>query len=144
MGDAAEVIKGTIQNISRPFGSGWRFASVHPHGTVVGELGNLQPGDLCIFQGKWKSHPKYGRQFEARQAQIEIPKDKQGIREYLGRHFKWIGPTIARGLTEIQVLCPQKRGSVGTENLNKELRPVLNYQDQAEFQNYLQLNLFTQ
>ena len=100
MGDAAEVIKGTIQNISRPFGSGWRFASVHPHGTVVGELGNLQPGDLCIFHGKWKSHPKYGKQFEARQAQIEIPKDKQGIREYLGRHFKWIGPTIARGLTE--------------------------------------------
>lgn len=96
-----DFIKGTIETISRPFNGGWRFASVPPHGTVVGHLpGELRPGDFCVFQGKWATHQKYGRQFQAEAVQVEIPKDVQGIRSYLDRHLKWVGPAIARQMIE--------------------------------------------
>lgn len=94
-----EAIKGVIESISKPYNGGWRYAAVPPHGTVVGNLPmNLRTGDLCVFRGKWKSHEKYGRQFQVEDALVEIPKDVQGVREYLGRHFKWIGPTVAMAL----------------------------------------------
>lgn len=95
-----EAISGVIEKISPPYQGGWRFASVPPHGTVVGALGDLQPGDHCIFKGGWKQHPKFGKQFEASLVEIEIPRDRKGIMDYLARHFKWIGPTIARNLVE--------------------------------------------
>lgn len=102
---AQEAIKGTIESISRPYGGGWRFASVQPPGSdpvnVVGVISNdLQAGDVCIFQGRYRDHEKYGRQFHATAAQLEIPKDVRGIQDYLDRHFKWVGPTIARRLVE--------------------------------------------
>jgi exodeoxyribonuclease V alpha subunit len=100
MSSAAEVIKGTVDDISRSFGNGFRIASVPPHGKIVGELGNLQPGDTCLFKGKWTTHQKWGRQFQASSVEVEIPKDVNGILGYLDRHFKWIGPTVAKRLIE--------------------------------------------
>lgn len=96
-----ETITGTIETISRAYNNGWRFASIHPHGTVVGMLPEgLQPGDVCRFSGAWKQHEKYGRQFQADDASIEIPSDVRGVRDYLDRHFKYIGPSIAARLIE--------------------------------------------
>jgi exodeoxyribonuclease V alpha subunit len=94
-----DAISGTIESISKPYNGGWRFAAVPPHGVVVGNLpDNLRTGDVCLFKGKWKTHQKYGKQFQAEEVHVEIPKDVQGVRQYLGRHFKWIGPTVAIGL----------------------------------------------
>lgn len=95
-----ETITGTIETISRPFNGGWRFASIHPHGTVVGHLPELSPGDVCIFQGSWKSHPKYGKQFAADHVHVETPRDVQGIKAYLARHYDWIGPAISKQLVD--------------------------------------------
>jgi exodeoxyribonuclease V alpha subunit len=96
-----DVITGTIETVSRAFSGGWRIASVPPHGTVVGVLPDrMQPGDYCVFKGRWKDHTKYGRQFQVDDARIEIPKDVRGIRDYLDRHFKYVGPSIASRLLE--------------------------------------------
>ena len=95
-----ETIEGTVETISRAYNGGWRIARVHPHGTVTGVLPNLEPGDVCIFQGRWKEHPRYGKQFDAKHAHVDTPRDIQGIRHYLARHFSWIGPQIARKLLE--------------------------------------------
>ncbi len=35
------------------------------HITVVGVLGSLTPGESVELHGRWKQHPKFGRQFEA-------------------------------------------------------------------------------
>ena len=93
-----ETIEGTIETISRAFNGGWRFASVHPHGTVTGYLPNLNPGDLCVFQGTWKSHPKYGKQFAVDHVRVGTPRDVRGIQSYLARHYNWIGPVTAKAL----------------------------------------------
>lgn len=68
--------------------------------TVTGVLGDLNPGDVCAFQGEYREHPKYGRQFEATVAIVEIPRDEQGLREYLDRSFKWVGPVMAGKLVK--------------------------------------------
>jgi len=96
-----EEIQGTIDDISRAFNGGWRFARVKPHGTVVGHIPpGIRVGDLCLFRGYWKEHDRYGRQFQAEHIMVETPRDVQGIKRYLDRHFDWVGPTIAARLVK--------------------------------------------
>lgn len=67
---------------------------------VVGNLAEFQPGDQVTFEGAYKSHPKYGRQFVASNAVLDVPRDTSAIRDYLRRGFRWIGPVLAERLTE--------------------------------------------
>ncbi len=93
-----EIITGKIESVSRSF-NGWRFAKVAEHGTVVGCIpDNIQPGDTCTFTGKWSHHPKYGRQFKLEQVAVEVPKESNGLQEYLVRSFMWVGPVLAENL----------------------------------------------
>ena len=97
--ESMETITGKIESLSKSF-NGWRFATAS-FGPIVGHIPEeLQPGDTCIFEGEWSTHPKYGKQFKVKQAVIEIPRDEAGIREYLARSFMWIGPTLAERLVE--------------------------------------------
>lgn len=97
-----ETIQGTIETISKSFNGGWRIASVHPHGTVTGHLpGSLNPGDYCTFGGKWTEHQKYGKQFAADFVQIDCPRDIQGIKKYLARHYQWVGDKIANEMVRM-------------------------------------------
>jgi exodeoxyribonuclease V alpha subunit len=64
--------------------------------TVVGNLLGIQPGESVRFEGRWKSHPQYGRQFEVQHFITVLPATLQGIRRYLGSGLiKGIGPKIA-------------------------------------------------
>ena len=90
-----ETITGTVRKIRGPFGDGWSILQVEPHGTVTGNLSDFQVGDKVSFQGKFKSHPKYGKQFEAKFATLDVPRDEDGMRGYLSLNFKWIGPILA-------------------------------------------------
>ncbi|WP_341716299.1 ATP-dependent RecD-like DNA helicase [Micromonospora sp. FIMYZ51] len=64
--------------------------------TVVGALLGAQPGESLRLQGRWSSHPQYGRQFEVDSYRTVLPATIQGIRRYLGSGLvKGIGPVFA-------------------------------------------------
>ncbi|GAA2459451.1 ATP-dependent RecD-like DNA helicase [Actinomadura vinacea] len=64
--------------------------------TVVGALLGAQVGESLRLTGRWRSHPKYGRQFEADSYSTVLPATVQGIRRYLGSGMiKGIGPVMA-------------------------------------------------
>src|SRR5690348_13002270 len=52
--------------------------------TVVGNLLGVQPGESLRLEGRWKSHPQYGRQLEVQHYTTLLPATIQGIRRYLG------------------------------------------------------------
>ncbi|TYK42695.1 ATP-dependent RecD-like DNA helicase [Actinomadura decatromicini] len=64
--------------------------------TVVGALLGAQVGESLRLVGRWRSHPKYGRQFEVESYTTVLPATIQGIRRYLGSGMiKGIGPVMA-------------------------------------------------
>ncbi len=64
--------------------------------TVVGALLGAQVGESLRLTGRWRSHPKYGRQFEVDSYTTVLPATVQGIRRYLGSGMiKGIGPVMA-------------------------------------------------
>jgi exodeoxyribonuclease V alpha subunit len=100
-----ESITGTVRDVKGPFKGGWCILSVNPIGTdepgpisVVGTLSEFQQGDVATFQGIFKNHPSFGRQFKAQFAAIEVPRDVNALRDYLDRNFTWIGPVLAEKL----------------------------------------------
>jgi exodeoxyribonuclease V alpha subunit len=69
--------------------------------TVVGSLLGAQPGESLRMEGRWGSHPQYGKQFTVENYQTVLPATIQGIRRYLGSGLiKGIGPRIADRITE--------------------------------------------
>src|SRR5919199_1591138 len=61
--------------------------------TVVGPLLGAQPGESLRLQGRWASHPQYGRQFQVEAYTTVLPATIQGICRYLGSGLiKGIGP----------------------------------------------------
>lgn len=69
--------------------------------TVVGALLGAQVGESLRLTGRWRSHPKYGKQFEADSYTTVLPATVQGIRRYLGSGMiKGIGPVMADRMVE--------------------------------------------
>ncbi|MEU0807399.1 ATP-dependent RecD-like DNA helicase [Streptomyces sp. NPDC005970] len=69
--------------------------------TVVGSLLGAQPGESLRMEGRWGSHPQYGKQFTVENYTTVLPATIQGIRRYLGSGLiKGIGPVFADRITE--------------------------------------------
>ncbi|MEU2492447.1 ATP-dependent RecD-like DNA helicase [Streptomyces sp. NPDC007883] len=69
--------------------------------TVVGSLLGAQPGESLRMQGRWGSHPQYGKQFTVENYTTVLPATVQGIRRYLGSGLiKGIGPRIAERIVD--------------------------------------------
>lgn len=69
--------------------------------TVVGSLLGAQPGESLRMEGRWGSHPQYGKQFTVENYTTVLPATVQGIRRYLGSGLiKGIGPVFADRITE--------------------------------------------
>ncbi|MFI8965554.1 ATP-dependent RecD-like DNA helicase [Streptomyces sp. NPDC053493] len=69
--------------------------------TVVGSLLGAQPGECLRMEGRWGSHPQYGRQFTIENYTTVLPATVQGIRRYLGSGLiKGIGPRIAERIVD--------------------------------------------
>ncbi|MBT2447601.1 ATP-dependent RecD-like DNA helicase [Streptomyces sp. ISL-43] len=69
--------------------------------TVVGSLLGAQPGESLRMEGRWGSHPQYGKQFTVENYSTLLPATIQGIRRYLGSGLiKGIGPKIADRIVE--------------------------------------------
>lgn len=66
------------------------------HITVVGVLGSLTPGESVELHGRWKQHPKFGRQFEADFYERVRPATEAGVIRFLkSSSIKGIGESIA-------------------------------------------------
>jgi exodeoxyribonuclease V alpha subunit len=64
--------------------------------TVVGALLGAQPGESLRMEGRWGSHPQFGKQFLVDNYTTILPATIQGIRRYLGSGLiKGIGPVMA-------------------------------------------------
>ncbi|WP_432114987.1 SF1B family DNA helicase RecD2 [Streptomyces sp. S1] len=69
--------------------------------TVVGALLGAQPGESLRMEGRWGSHPQYGKQFTVENYTTVLPATVQGIRRYLGSGLiKGIGPVFADRITQ--------------------------------------------
>ncbi|MGW4196205.1 SF1B family DNA helicase RecD2 [Streptomyces sp. NPDC005004] len=69
--------------------------------TVVGALLGAQVGESLRMEGRWGSHPQYGRQFHVENYTTVLPATVQGIRRYLGSGLvKGIGPVFADRITQ--------------------------------------------
>ncbi|MFD1831718.1 MULTISPECIES: SF1B family DNA helicase RecD2 [Streptomyces] len=69
--------------------------------TVVGSLLGAQVGESLRMEGRWGSHPQYGRQFHVENYTTVLPATVQGIRRYLGSGLiKGIGPRIAERIVD--------------------------------------------
>ncbi|MFC7305427.1 ATP-dependent RecD-like DNA helicase [Streptomyces monticola] len=69
--------------------------------TVVGSLLGAQVGESLRMEGRWGSHPQYGKQFTVENYTTVLPATVQGIRRYLGSGLvKGIGPVFADRITQ--------------------------------------------
>ncbi|MFG3117638.1 ATP-dependent RecD-like DNA helicase [Streptomyces sp. NPDC048197] len=69
--------------------------------TVVGALLGAQVGESLRMEGRWGSHPQYGKQFTCENYTTVLPATVQGIRRYLGSGLvKGIGPVFADRITQ--------------------------------------------
>ncbi len=69
--------------------------------TVVGVMPALAPGQVVKVTGRWKTHPRFGRQFLVTSCENVLPATIEGIRAYLQSGFvKGIGPSTARRIIE--------------------------------------------
>ncbi|MEU6667647.1 ATP-dependent RecD-like DNA helicase [Streptomyces sp. NPDC046727] len=69
--------------------------------TVVGALLGAQVGESLRMEGRWGSHPQYGKQFHVENYTTLLPATVQGIRRYLGSGLvKGIGPVFADRITQ--------------------------------------------
>lgn len=69
--------------------------------TVRGFISQLQPGQQVQLQGSWIKHPKFGKQFEAKEITQQLPQSVVGIKKYLGSGLiKGIGPKYAEKLVD--------------------------------------------
>ena len=69
----------------------------YPRVAVVGHLSAIREGERVRFEGAWKDHPRFGRQFHAERACPLPPTTVEGIEKYLASGIvKNIGPALAR------------------------------------------------
>ncbi|MFE4871055.1 ATP-dependent RecD-like DNA helicase [Streptomyces sp. NPDC056682] len=107
-GSGAAVLEGVLERITYANEeSGYTVARVDTGRgggdllTVVGSLLGAQPGESLRMEGRWGSHPQYGKQFTVENYTTVLPATIQGIRRYLGSGLiKGIGPRIADRITE--------------------------------------------
>lgn len=96
--------------------SGYTVARIQAKGereliTIVGSFPQIEPGQTLRFLGEWRTHPKYGDQFQVSQYQELKPATLTGIEKYLGSGLiKGVGPVTARrivahfGLETLEVI----------------------------------------
>ncbi|HSG18070.1 MAG TPA: AAA family ATPase, partial [Anaerolineae bacterium] len=69
--------------------------------TVVGNLPELNPGEWLKLTGRWITHARHGRQFQAELCEQSSPATVEGIRRYLGSGLiRGIGPKMAERIVD--------------------------------------------
>jgi exodeoxyribonuclease V alpha subunit len=114
--------------------------------TVVGGLYPVSEGEEIKVSGSWKTHPRYGLQFQAERWEKIEPATLEGIEKYLGSGLiKGIGPTYARrlvaafGLDTLKILSaePERVREVSGIGRMRAQKIVQAWQDQRGMQDVM-------
>jgi exodeoxyribonuclease V alpha subunit len=114
--------------------------------TVVGGIFPVSEGEEIRVTGSWKTHPRYGLQFQAEQWEKIEPATLEGIEKYLGSGLiKGIGPSYARrlvsafGLETLKVLSdePQRVLKVAGIGRTRAQKIIAAWQDQRGVQDVM-------
>jgi len=69
--------------------------------TVVGNLPEVNPGEWLKLTGRWATHARHGRQFQAETCEQSVPATVEGIKRYLGSGLiRGIGPVMAERIVD--------------------------------------------
>ncbi len=69
--------------------------------TIVGNFPSLSLGQSFKLSGQWRSHPRYGDQFQVEHYTERMPQTLSGIEKYLGSGMiRGIGPSTAKRIVD--------------------------------------------
>ncbi|MDE5854772.1 MAG: ATP-dependent RecD-like DNA helicase [Ruminococcus sp.] len=69
--------------------------------TVVGNLGNIEEGEVLILEGEYVNHHKFGTQFKAEYCERKLPENNVNIEKYLASGaIKGIGKILAKKIVK--------------------------------------------
>lgn len=104
------VLVGTIEKvIFHNADNGYSVLEIKPKGaksdlderiTAVGNLPGVRVDDEYRFEGEWKSHRKYGKQFIVDTCELLLPVTRQGAIRYLSTIAYGVGPAKARRIVD--------------------------------------------
>jgi len=97
--ETMEKVTGSITRVVF-HGNGFLIARLADGQTVKGQMLEVQDGVVHTFRGRWEEDPKWGKQFHFDLYETELPRDSVGIERYLMQNARWVGPEIARRLTD--------------------------------------------
>ncbi len=86
--------------------TGYTVARIKVHGrhdlvTAVGNMHEMNPGEIIQMKGEWSNHPKFGEQFKIQYYESKVPASVTGIQRYLGSGLiKGIGPVMAKRIVK--------------------------------------------
>ncbi len=101
-----QTIKGQVADVRLPrHAGGWGVVtllcgSANERASVVGYPLGVEVGDTIECAGEWTSHPKYGRQFSAREIRTLVPTDASGVIAWLLSRMPNVGRRIATAMVE--------------------------------------------
>ena len=89
--------------------------------TIIGNIPNINAGEVMELTGQWMNHPKFGHQFKITSHRSIMPATLYGIEKYLGSGLiKGIGPVMGKrlvkkfGIETLKIIdqCPNRLGEV--------------------------------
>lgn len=99
-------LEGTVETvIYRNESNGYTVLDVESGGeliTAVGELGEVEAGEVLHMEGKYINHPKFGAQFSVEYCERKLPSTSINICKYLSSGaIKGIGPALAKKIVDV-------------------------------------------
>lgn len=99
-------IEGTVENVMfRNESNGYTVLDIDTGGelvTAVGELGDVESGEILLLEGCYVTHPRFGTQFKAEYCERKLPNTSVNICKYLSSGaIKGIGPALAKRIVDV-------------------------------------------
>lgn len=99
-------IEGTVENVMfRNEANGYTVLDIDTGGelvTAVGELGDVESGEILLLEGCYVTHPRFGMQFKAEYCERKLPNTSVNICKYLSSGaIKGIGPALAKRIVDV-------------------------------------------
>ncbi len=99
-------IEGTVENVLfKNESNGYIVLDLDVQGellTVVGELGEIECGEILAVEGNFSFHPRFGKQFCAVYCERKLPDDTVNIEKYLSSGaISGIGKSLAKRIVSV-------------------------------------------
>jgi len=99
-------LEGTVESVLyRNENNGYTVLDLDAGGdliTAVGELGDVESGEMLVLEGNYVTHPKFGTQFKAEYCERKLPNTSINICKYLSSGaIKGIGPALAKKIVDV-------------------------------------------